>query len=229
MEDLLRGVDVSSYQGSIDWNTLRRFRRDIAFAYVRTAEWRTDTPSGGLIDSQAEKNISEAAKNGIIPGVYQRANLDLNTPEKEAAEFVAHIRHLDAWKKGSLIPAIDVEYSVPALKAPDLNQWVREFVQTYFDMSPVHKLVFYSSSSFITKYYNAVIGMPNVGLWVGHTERYSVPKDTPAEEWAGRANNFSGQGLVHQYTHSLTLPGITENTVDGNCLMPGVELHQVMV
>lgn len=228
MVDLLRGIDVSYYQGRINWEILRQARRDLAFAYIRTAEWRKDDSTGGLIDAEAERNIAGASRNGIIPGVYQRANLELNTPEKEAIEFVARIRFLDAWKKGSLIPAIDVEYTTPQAKAPNLNKWLEEFVYAYYDLSPIRKLMFYTSSSYINQYYPSALTLP-INLWVAHTEKYSIPKGLPAEEWAGKANNFSNKGLIHQYTHSLTLPGIAENFVDGNCLFPGVKMTQVMV
>jgi len=228
MVELLRGLDVSAYQGEIDWEVLRQARRDLAFVYVRTAEWRIDNPNGGLIDYGAERNMAGAARNGMVPGVYQRANLELNTPEKEAAEFIAHIRYLDAWKQGSLIPAIDVEYTTPQAKAPNLNKWLEDFVAAYLDMAPIKKLMFYTSSSYILSYYPSALTLP-INLWIAHTERYSIPKGLPAEEWAGKANNFNNKGLIHQYTHSLHLPGITANTVDGNALFPGVVLRQIMV
>jgi hypothetical protein len=64
---------------------------------------------------------------------------------------------------------------------------------------------------------------------VAHTEKYSIPKGLPAEEWAGKANNFNNKGLIHQYTNSLHLSGVTTTTVDGNALFPGIKLKQVMV
>ncbi len=228
MVDLLRGLDVSSYQGQIEWDVLRQARRDLAFVYVRTAEWRTDNANAGLLDPTAERNIAGASKNGMITGVYQRANLELNTPEKEAAEFVARIRYLDAWKPGSLIPAIDVEYTAPQAKAPNLNKWLEDFVAAYQDMAPIKKLMFYTSSSYILQYYPSALTLP-VNLWVAHTEKYSVPKGLPAEQWAGKANSFSSKGLIHQYSHSSRVPGITANTVDMNALFSGVKLRQVMV
>lgn len=228
MAELIKGIDVSAYQATINWEQLRQARRDLAFAYVRTAEWRNDNPNGGLIDYEAERNMAGAARNGLIPGAYQRANLELNTPEKEAAEFVAHIRYLDAWKPGSLIPAIDIEYTSPQAKASNLNKWLEEFVLAYQDMAPIKKLMFYTSSSYIMTYYPSALTLP-VNLWIAHTEKYSIPKGLPAEEWAGKANRFNNKGLMHQYTHSLHLPGVTANTVDGNCLFPGVKLREVMV
>jgi GH25 family lysozyme M1 (1,4-beta-N-acetylmuramidase) len=228
MADLIRGIDVSVYQGSINWELLRQARRDLAFAYIRTSEWRKDNSTGGLIDMYAERNIAGASRNGLIPGVYQRANLELNTPEKEAIEFVARIRYLDAWKQGSLIPAIDVEYTAPQASAPDLNKWLEQFVAAYYDMAPIKKLIFYTSSSYIMKYYPSALTLP-INLWVAHTEKYSIPKGLPAEEWAGKANRFNNKGLLHQYTHSLNIAGVEENSVDGNCLFPGVKLKDIMV
>lgn len=228
MVDLLRGLDVSLYQGEINWDILRQARRDLAFVYVRASEWREDSINGGLLDPTAERNIAGASRNGMVTGVYQRANLELNTPEKEAAEFVSRIRYLDAWKPGSLIPAIDVEYTTPQAKAPNLNKWLEDFVDAYLDMAPVKKLMFYTSSSYILNYYPSALTLP-INLWIAHTEKYSIPKGLPAEEWAGKANSFSNKGLIHQYTHSLHLPGVTANTVDGNALFPGIKLRQVMV
>lgn len=79
------GIDVSKWQGKIDWEAVSR--EGIDFAVIRVG-YRGEN---GIIyrDSNADYNLQEAEKNGILTGVYFFSTA-VNTEEaKEEALWVA--------------------------------------------------------------------------------------------------------------------------------------------
>ena len=77
----LQGIDVSVYQGTIDWAQVAASGR--AFAFVKA------TDGSSTVDSKFARNWSESKKNGLIRGAYHffraaqdataQANLVVNT------------------------------------------------------------------------------------------------------------------------------------------------------
>lgn len=59
----IRGIDVSAWQGKIDWGTVAAYGMD--FVLLRITE------AGNVIDSFFEKNFSECRKHNIPVGVYK--------------------------------------------------------------------------------------------------------------------------------------------------------------
>jgi len=65
---LTKGIDVSHYQGTINWEKLSQ-SSDISFVMIRIGQRMQDT--GEIIkDANAEYNLQQAAKNGLKIGVY---------------------------------------------------------------------------------------------------------------------------------------------------------------
>ena len=59
----IRGIDVSAWQGAIDWDTVANYGMD--FAILRITE------AGNVIDSYFEKNYSGCQKHNIPTGAYK--------------------------------------------------------------------------------------------------------------------------------------------------------------
>ena len=59
----IRGIDVSAWQGKIDWETVAAYEMD--FVLLRITE------AGNVIDSCFERNFSECRKHNIPVGVYK--------------------------------------------------------------------------------------------------------------------------------------------------------------
>lgn len=59
----IRGIDVSAWQGQINWDTVANYGMD--FVVLRITE------AGNVIDSCFEKNYSECQKHNIPTGVYK--------------------------------------------------------------------------------------------------------------------------------------------------------------
>ena len=79
----LRGVDVSTYQGSIDWRAA--FSDGIRFAMIKATQGRSVSTSNlrNFRDSRFAENVVNASKGGIVCGAYHYLTA-LN--ETEAAE-----------------------------------------------------------------------------------------------------------------------------------------------
>ena len=80
-----KGIDVSSHNGDIDWDKVKK--DGIEFAYIRVG-YRGSSEGAISIDSKFEDNIKGANKAGIDVGVYFYTQA-VNTQEAvEEAEFV---------------------------------------------------------------------------------------------------------------------------------------------
>lgn len=208
---LIKGCDVSSYQGQIDHNTLRKMDRRIDFAMVRIAEWRTDSTIAGMLDPQFENNIEGFRRNGIMVGVYNRANPVLNTPEQEASAFATRLRKYNAYGPGWIVPALDLEDTTQNWSA-----WLREFITAFRDFGFGPRLTVYSAGSFFDRYLGGEAGLDNdIKFWVAHT---NMPAGSPLYRPA--------RTQMHQWSHTGTLPGVQGN-VDLDVLMQGVTLRDI--
>lgn len=81
------GIDVSKYQGTIDWSVVAS--EGIEFAMIRIG-YRD--PSSGYIgaDSTSEYNLKEAQKNGLKIGVYFFSTAASEDEAREEADWVAN-------------------------------------------------------------------------------------------------------------------------------------------
>lgn len=212
---MIQGCDVSSYQGVIDWNLLRRHNRRVDFAMLRIAEWRTDKTDAGQLDTQFKNNLDGVCRNGIVPGVYNRANPVLNTAEQEATAFVSRLSYYDLFRSGVIYPVLDLEDTTQNWAA-----WLREFIAVYQDIAPTPELIIYSSGSFFEPHLGGEAGLPdNVKFWVAHTEQWGATPGNPKYKPA--------RTVMHQYSHTGSLTGIT-GPVDLDVLMPGTRLKDIM-
>jgi lysozyme len=111
------GIDVSHYQGPIQW---RRVRADgYRFAYVKATEGR------GLVDHTYAGNARAAAAAGLTVGAYHYARPDRRPGDAIAeADFFLRVARPRA---GQLVPLLDLEHS-GGLGPPALRTWVRTWL-----------------------------------------------------------------------------------------------------
>lgn len=94
----VHGVDVSRWQGDLDWVKLRR--QGANFAYIKATEGDDHT------DAMFRRNWSAAAKAGIPRGAYHFFYW-CSKAELQADWFIRHVPK----EKGALPPVIDVEWN----------------------------------------------------------------------------------------------------------------------
>lgn len=93
----VRGVDVSHYQGDIDWDVLSR--ENISFAYIKATE------GSGYTDSRFYYNYENAGRTNLRVGAYHFFSFD-SSGNTQADNFISAVEKTD----GMLPPVIDVEY-----------------------------------------------------------------------------------------------------------------------
>ena len=193
----VKGIDVSEYQGTIDWPTVAT--TDTRFVIMRATKGvRYDDPSFST-------NLAGAKANGLEVGAYHRAtprklkdgSADLTDARLEADHFL----EVAAPGFGDIIPALDIE-ETGGMVPSQLVAWVRRWVTRVTDELGVHPMI-YSSPNFWTANMGNSTWFADHGyaLWLAH---WNVSTPTvPANHWQGHGWTF------WQWTHKPGLPGIS--------------------
>ncbi len=111
----VRGVDVSSYQGNIDWATLAE--NDIDFAFIKATEGTSHK------DRFFEKNIKEIAETGLVAGAYHFLSFE-SDGKGQAKNFISSVKKEDI----SLPPVIDLELYGEYAHNPPPSEQVRKIL-----------------------------------------------------------------------------------------------------
>ena len=193
----VKGIDVSHYQGNIDWDMIKD--QGIQFAYIKATEGSTYT------DEYYYQNRSEAMENGISVGAYHFFSFD-SQGETQAGHFIDTIGPQD----GMLIPAVDVEYYGDKKKNPPKEQEVRRELSVMLNILEEHygcKPLIYSTQSFYHKYLEGYYD--EYPLWIRNVY---LP---PAQDW-----------VIWQYSDKLRLDGVNgdEQYVDGDVCVGDLSL-----
>ena len=128
----VRGVDVSSYQGDIDWELLAS--QDIQFAFIKATE------GSSYVDPYFEKNYSSAIKTNLRIGAYHFFSFE-SSGKTQAENFCEKVSYTDSM----LPPVLDVEYygSYSSLSGAELENVRSELricideIEKHFGITPV--------------------------------------------------------------------------------------------
>ncbi|MBL4633709.1 MAG: hypothetical protein JKY56_07545 [Kofleriaceae bacterium] len=184
------GIDVSRYQGDINWTMLAD--ADVKFAYIQISRRIDD------IDPKFEENWSEAKAAGILRGAYQRFQ-----PEQDVlTQANIFLDKLGPFQRGDLPPMLDVEDS-GNLSAEMIAARVREWL-VYVESALGVRPIIYTGRFFWRDTLNSA-DFTEYPLWIAHYTQECPNIPAPWSQWS-----------FHQYSSSAVLPGITENTVDVN-------------
>ena len=93
----IKGVDVSSYQGEIDWNVLSS--QKISFAFIKATE------GSSFVDKYFAYNFQEAQKTSLSVGAYHFFSYD-SEGKTQAENFINTVIPFE----GMLPPVIDLEF-----------------------------------------------------------------------------------------------------------------------
>ena len=180
----VRGVDVSHYQGEIDWVVLGQ--QDIDFAYIKATE------GSFHIDEKFSQNWSGAALSGLTVGAYHFFSFD-SSGDTQADHFI----HTVGNRSGMLPPAVDVEYYADKKSNPPDPESVREQLQIMLDRLEeyYHKPpVLYSTEDVWETYLKG--HFDEYPLWI----RNVVTKPDSQADWCfwqytnrGRLNGYAGE------------------------------------
>jgi len=133
----IRGIDVSHYQGDIDWEKVAG--EDVNFAIVRAS-------CGVVVDESFKKNIQGALDQGLHVGAYHYAKFnDRKSMKEEAAFFLDQLGGL----KLTYPIFLDIESNTfnKAVSRQDLTDLCIEFMETLRENG--WTAMIYSGSNFI--------------------------------------------------------------------------------
>ncbi|KAF7763475.1 CAZyme family GH25 [Agaricus bisporus var. burnettii] len=123
----VQGIDVSHFQGSINWSSVRS--SGVRWAYIKATEGTT------FRDPNFSANYVGATNAGVIRGAYHFAHPDSSSGAAQANFFVDHGGGWSA--DGITLPgALDIEYAPSGnicygLSASAMVSWIRDFSNTY--------------------------------------------------------------------------------------------------
>lgn len=184
------GIDVSHWQGTIDWAKVKAAGKTFAFAKA--------TEGIGFKDDHYDRNKAGAMGQGIKFGAYHFARPGSNNPVVEADWFVQEME----LQRGMMIPAMDLEVT-GGLGPTALTTWAKAWLQRVYERTGVRPLI-YTSPSFWRNNLNDTRWFADNGysvLWVAHWNTTSP--SVPGSNWGGKSWTF------WQYTSDGTVPGIS--------------------
>jgi len=193
------GVDVSSYEGTINWTQVKGGGYTFAFAKA--------TEGVGLTDSYFVGNETNGTAAGVVMGAYHFAHPENNTATSEANYFLSVAGPYI--KTCYLPPVLDLEDppSGPSLSsyftAAQLTAWVQTWMTTVKNATGIAPIIYIgpSNASFVDSALNIY------GLWID--DYNSNPANPPPNIGVWKNWNFK------QYSWTGTIPGISgTNNVD---------------
>ncbi len=181
----VRGIDISHYQGEINWNKLRNASLQdapVSFVFIKA------TQGNNIWDENFNQNFYNAKKNDIIRGAYHY--FSPYSSAKSQAEFFCKIVQLE---ENDLPPVLDVEetgnYTKKELQREVLT-WLR-VVEKHYGVPPI----LYTSYKFRTDNLN-INEFDHYPYWIAH---YYVSKLEYKGEWkfwqhtdAGKVDGIKG-------------------------------------
>ena len=206
-DEVTLGIDVSKYQGSIDWEQVAQ--SGVEFAMIRVG-YRTKVTGIIYEDPGARYNLQEATKNGILVGAYFFSSAVTQEEAQEEAAWVA-----DFISRYQI--TYPVAYNCEDFQSPDSRQYglgVEErtdiacaFLDTI--AAAGYTPMFYASRNEMEE--SAQWNMDTLGsryrVWVSQYPEQPYP-ETPA-------STYSGTHAMWQYTSQGTVAGI-RGSVDVN-------------
>lgn len=180
------GVDVSHYQGEINWKVLSG--EGIDFAFIKATE------GSSYVDPTYEYNSCEAAKTDLKIGAYHFFSFD-SAGSAQAENFIAAVGK----GEGMLPPTVDLEpyggykRSLPAKETvkPELDTLLVA-LEEYYGKKPI----IYTTELAYKKYLSG--GYEEYDIWIRNV--LTSPKLSDSREWRfwqysdrGRLKGYSGE------------------------------------
>lgn len=213
-QEITVGIDVSKYQGTIDWAKVAA--TGIDFAMIRVGYRSMDT--GEIVeDTNARYNLQEASANGIHVGAYFFSTAITEAEAIEEADWVAElisgypITYPVAYNCEGFNTAASRQYG---LSSEQRNACAVAFLKEIYNWG--YTPMFYASKGELEGdlIWNASTLEQNYKMWVSWYGGEIYPqRQTP---------DYSGSCAMWQYTNKGIVDGITEE-VDVNVAYFGYE------
>ena len=164
------GIDVSKYQGRIDW-------RAVATTPVRFAVLRA-TLGNRYRDGRYARNVAAARRNLVVGAYhYAKPGLARRDPRVEADHFLDVI----GLRAGDIIPVLDIE-ETGGLGPRQLRTWASAWLEHVHERTGVRAMIYSGNSFWQGSMRNtASLARRDHPLWVAHW--YVGAPDVPGRRW----------------------------------------------
>lgn len=194
------GIDVSHYQGSINWREVAK-ERNILYAYIKATE------GTNLVDNTYHTNLRGARKAGLRVGAYHFFN-----PNANAREQFRNFSTVVKLKEQDLIPIIDIEHRGKS-PLPEFRNRLKQFLQMverHYGVRPI----LYTSRDFYNKYLSGPFTHYKYMIARYHPDIPQLCDNAAFVMW--------------QYSATSRIRGIRGN-VDRSCMMDNYTLSDILI
>ncbi|RCX22618.1 lysozyme [Fontibacillus phaseoli] len=192
-----KGIDVSRWQGSINWPKVKA--DGISFAFIKA------TQGTAWVDPQFKVNASGAKAAGLLIGAYHFMDAAiLESAKQQARHFAKTIQASGI--RFDLPPVMDYENNPAGLSKSQINAVADAFLKEVQKLTGIVPII-YTGNAFAQQFQPSLGQYP---LWVA---RYSsnVPYDVPAwNRWdfwqysdSGKVAGIAGNVDLNEYKGSL--------------------------
>lgn len=180
------GIDISKYQGNINWNEVVETNKDdnsISFVFIKSTEGLN------LKDPNYRKNYIASRKKGIITGTYHFFNPMVDA--KQQADFFLKNSY---YQKGDLPPVIDIETGTN-LPKKQIKQGLLKFIKQVESVLHVKPIIYTNAD-----YYKLRLTpeFDNYPLWVAHYFEKERPEVNRKWHFWQYADNARIKGINHK-------------------------------
>lgn len=180
----IHGIDISHYQGKIDWEELRNAMIagcPLRFIMIKSTEGST------RLDSKFKENFRQAREYGYIRGAYHFWS-NKSSARDQAYHFLDKVR----LENGDLPPVLDIEHMPKERSVEDFQRDILTWLHIVEDKYHV-KPIIYTYYKFKEKYLSAPV-FDDYPYWIAHYYVNKVEYKGPWKFW--------------QHTDAGKLPGI---------------------
>lgn len=184
--DNAQGIDVSYFQGVIDWKQVREAGK--SFAMIKATEGRS------IVDGRLQTNVEGARAAGVLAGVYHFCRAaSVAEAQQEAAFFCSVLDGLGGIKAIDIPPVLDIEVD-NGLSGDEITAncqtWL-EAVEAHYGVQPL----FYTYPYFADTYLTDAMG--RYKLWLADYADHTPSDHCGCTEWT-----------FLQYSCTGSVPGI---------------------
>lgn len=197
------GIDVSRWQGTINWTSVRN--SGVRFAFAQATRGLT-SPNDNFV-----ANMNNGKTAGVYMSAYHFAFPAESTPEVQADYFWSLAGpHIKADGK-SLMPLLDMETWTGHVGATSYTDWANKWCNRVIAKAAAQgvtvKPIIYSSACFMCNFNSGI------SQWGAFIANYNGQDPNTGSPWNVCSNcNHWGTWHFWQYTDTGSVPGVT-----GNC------------
>lgn len=198
------GIDVSTFQGSVNWSSVKA--AGITFAFAKATEGAT------FNDSTFVGNQNNGKAAGVYMGAYHFARPGNNSPGTESSHFWNVANDYIVSDGKSFNPVLDFEDFSGHVGATSFTDWANQWCNTIKNNAAATGLtvtpVFYTSSCSAC---NFSTGVASWTPWLANYNGQDSQTGTPWSTCTSCAVWGAGVWSVWQYTSSGAVSGVSGN------------------